>query len=114
MDIYKYNQVDETYGYSANQVFWTPILSTNDCSNVNLQTQRCAAFDSSSNCVHVEQCLNDILRREKETSHSTNGRYIDSKNNYVRVLLHTLTMSLAVGSILVYGVREMFFSVPIK
>lgn len=175
MDLYKYHQVDETYGYSANQIFWTPIMSEKDCSGVTIRSARCKydpkenkyyfptvqtttstsssgssssatsnnncsccdssantsgtnsgsssssdtpsvsyAEDTSFNCYQREVCLNDILRRKRETAQSPNGRYIDTKNEFVMTAVHTGVMTLAIISFIYYGVQETFFSVPIK
>jgi hypothetical protein len=107
MEIFHYNQPDEVYGYSANQVFWAPAMSLADCKSIDT-TSRCNTYDGATICYQIEQCLNDKLRKSKSTSQSPNGRYIDSRNMQFTTFLHTATMSVAIVSILYYGAKEVF------
>ena len=113
MEVFHYNQKDEIYGYSANQVFWTPSTSLADCKSVDTK-QRCPTLPTrDNNCYQIEQCLNDQLRQVSNTSQSSNGRYIDSRNMQFTTVLHTFTMSAGIFAILAYGAREYFFPPPL-
>ena len=93
MNVYKYDTVDETSGYSINDVFWVSPTDSSNCSEVAALWCK----DDEKNkpeCYTQAMCTNRELRRSQYQSKSYNGRYIDSKNAYSYEIIRTANLGI--------------------